>query len=208
MKQEDLDKVNEALKPLFDRINVLTNGAGYGQTNSSEEDRQSNPELKKNIKEEQQYTALFIACIAISVSLLTVIMFLQPFFDYFNLNTLHSVLLGVSQLAGIIGAFIILHKKHKLHEANKAKYDTDIVQKALHEVLPNAICRPEAFVNPTRLYHLGVVSQYTNARGSYLIEYDKNGQKCFISNLTLTYETVDSEGRTNSKTVFSGQASA
>ena len=180
MNQEDIDKVNEALKPLFDRINVLANGAGYGQTNSSEDDRQSNPELKKNMKQEQQYTALFVACIAISVSLLTVIMFLHPLFEYFDLTTLHSVLLGVSQLAGIIGAFIILHKKHKLHEANKAKYDRDIVKKALHEVLPNAICRPEAFVNPTRLYQLGVASQYTNARGSYLIEYDKNGQNALF----------------------------
>ncbi|MCI7789625.1 MAG: hypothetical protein MR531_02400 [Lachnospiraceae bacterium] len=45
MNQEDIDKVNEALKPLFDRINVLANGAGYGQTNSSEEERKGNPIL-------------------------------------------------------------------------------------------------------------------------------------------------------------------
>lgn len=206
MKQEDYDKINEALKPLFDRINILVNGAGYGQTDSSEEDRQSNPELKKNIREEQQYTVLIIACIATSVFLVIIITLLYPLFDYFKLNAFHTALLVICQFAGILGAFIISNKKQKLHEANKAKYDTDIVQKALHEVLPNAICRPATFISPARLYHLGVVPQYTNARGSYLIEYNKNGQKCLISNLTLTYETEDNEGHTKSKMVFSGQA--
>ena len=46
-----------------------------------------------------------------------------------------------------------------------------------------------AVVDSDQLYRLGVVPFFNSTKGSYLLQYNKDGQLCSLSNLTLEYET-------------------
>lgn len=209
MNQEDYDKVKEALDPLYQRVKILLNGVQLEGFRTDEEIRNSNKNLKDNIKTERKMIIVFIIWVLIWACITCITGQILSALEYFGLNI--SVITGpiiilMFGFIGFVGAIVIAWKIHKIKKVNKSDYDSNIVQYALQDILPGATCEPESFLDPNRLYHLGIIPYYTEASGSYLIEYEENGQKCFISNLFLTRQKIGNQNRMVSEVVFSGQA--
>lgn len=102
--------------------------------------------------------------------------------------------------------FVCSLKKSKLRDKNKEDYDKEIVLKAIHQVLPNAKCRVKGYINPSALYSIGIVPDFSDVVGSYLVEYNKSGCRYSFSNLELSYHKSDDTGNSNMRTIFWGQA--
>lgn len=88
---------------------------------------------------------------------------------------------------------------------DKKIYDQTIVNQAIWQVLPGARVTPGRYIDPVALYNNGVVPYYNSVRGSYLIEYMKDGMPCSFSNLRLLF-FPDEESVELPRDVFKGQA--
>lgn len=88
----------------------------------------------------------------------------------------------------------------------KAAYDEEIMAKAVQEVMPGAAFWPDDCLDGTDLYLRGVVPDFDDFQGSYLIRHEKEGKACAFSNLTLTRREKDHNDRYYNKAVFVGQA--
>ena len=207
MNENDYEKIKEALEPLKQRVNILLGNDPNDDLKFNTETVGENKELKNKLKEEKLYYLGAFAWMLVWVGIMQFITQIITFCHHMGIGgTVVSYALVIPYLIALIGTFIIIRKGLKISKQNKDDYDSEIVQRAVREVLPNAICRPTGLVNVARLYHLGVVPRHTSVDGSYLLEFEKNGQKFFISNLTLRDETTDDDGHKKSRTVFSGQA--
>lgn len=88
----------------------------------------------------------------------------------------------------------------------KAVYDEKIMAKAVQEIMPGAILKPDDCMDGMDLYLRGVVPDFDDFQGNYLIRYEKEGKACAFSNLTLTRREKDRNDMYYNKAVFAGQA--
>ena len=187
MKQEDNEKIREAFEPIYQWLKMLSGGVKMEGFHTDKETKNANKSLKASIKKERKMMAMliiwFIAWTCITYFLSWLLNVLRS--HGFSVIDNHYIL-TLNFFITFIGIIVIIWKLEKIKKQNKQNYDLEITQKALQEVLPSAVCRPDDFIDPNRLYHLGIIPQYTEADGSYLIEFIENGQKCCISNLSVT----------------------
>ena len=207
MKQEDNEKIREAFEPIYQWLKMLSGGIKMEGFHTDKETKNANKSLKTSIKKERKMMAMliiwFIAWTCITYFLSWVLNVLRS--HGFSVIDNHYIL-TLNFFITFIGIIVIIWKLEKIKKQNKQNYDLEITQKALQEVLPGAVCRPDAFIDPNRLYHLGIIPQYTEADGSYLIEFIENGQKCCISNLFLERKKFDNRNKQISEVAFLGQA--
>lgn len=146
--------------------------------------------LRNNLKKERNFSLGNISLLILLGAVVVLAFMISTVSRIFGGNSF-----GITKVLGfgffiiaIIG-FLLLRKYGKFHSKNKVQYDRLIIEKAVHELLPGASIRPEMFVDSDQLYRLGVVPFFNSTKGSYLLQYNKDGQLCSLSNLTLEYET-------------------
>lgn len=207
MKQEDNEKIREAFEPIYQWLRMLSGGIKIEGFHTDKETKNANKSLKASIKKERKMMAMliiwFIAWTCITYFLSWLLNVLRS--HGFSVIDNHYIL-TLNFFITFIGIIVIIWKLEKIKKQNKQNYDLEITQKALQEVLPGAVCRPDDFIDPNRLYHLGIIPQYTEADGSYLIEFIENGQKCCISNLFLERKKFENRNKQISEVAFLGQA--
>lgn len=163
--------------------------------------------LRNNLKNERYFSSGNISLLILLGAVVVVAFMISTVSRIFGGNSfsITKVFNFGFFIIAIIG-FILLRKYGQFHNKNKAQYDRLIIEKAVRELLPGASIQPEMFVNADQLYRLGVVPFFNNTKGSYLLQYSKNGQLCSLSNLTLEYETKSEDTVGQTRTVFDGQA--
>lgn len=163
--------------------------------------------MKASIKKERKMMAVLIVWVIVWACITYFLSWLLNVFRSYGFCLIdNEYILTLNFFINFIGAMVIVWKLQKMKKENKQNYDLEITQKALQDVLPGAVCRPDAFLEPNRLYHLGIIPQYTEAGGSYFIEFVENGQKCYISNLFLEREKFGNRNKQISEVAFLGQA--
>ncbi len=157
-------------------------------------------EMKNGLKSSRIYFLLLIVWIFIFFMVDVALLLM-------NGGEVPSFLMIVNFIGVAVGALIIL-KWSKTVKNSTDSYYTEIVMKAVQELLPDAGFEEKKYINPRKLYEYGVIPAYTDASGSCLIHFSKNGNSCYFSNLSLDYEIMDAERTNGSKvnTVFTGQA--
>lgn len=155
--------------------------------------------LRSNLKRQNYFSighlSLFIVLGGVSVISIL-------FKSFINVVKIRNLIFLIIAIVG----FVLLRKSGKMRAKNKEQYDRLIVEKAVQEFLPDASIQPAIGINADQLYRLGVVPLFNHEKGSYLLQFNKDGQQCYISNLTLEYETESQESTGTIKTVFDGQA--
>lgn len=198
MNNNDNMNFNESMKAIR---NVILTGDANTDFALSSTQQDKNADMKNALKKKKLSTVLFVIwafIICFLVAIENILLLVAGSANYF--------VVVVTVLVGMIGFFIIGRNWSTLNHTAKSKYDQDIMVKAVHEVLPGAICEPNRFINANQLYFMGVVPAFTKASGSYLIQYNKNGHMCFFSNLSLEYRFRREGEKDRFITVFTGQA--
>lgn len=112
-------------------------------------------------------------------------------------------------IAAFFGTVVIIRFMKKWREQGRharAAYDENIMAKAVQEILPGAVLEPEGSIDSMDFYVHGVVPDFDDSQGSYLIRFEQNGKAFAFSNLTLTRREKDRNDRYYNKAVFVGQA--
>lgn len=177
--------------------NILLTGDSQTEFKFSKNENDSNAVLQNNIKKQKIYLFAIVGII--------VILFMISMIS-FMLGVKHFAL--VEMILRVIGGACVLiigWKYARLVKNNHKQYDEDVVEKAVHSVLPDAKIDPAGRINVDKLYHMGVIPDFSSASGSYLISYSRNGGTNYFSNLSLDY-TNDVYGQGKVNTVFTGQA--
>lgn len=112
----------------------------------------------------------------------------------------------VSAFLGTVVAIRFIGNLRGQSRDAKAVYDEKIVARAVQQVMPGATLLPDDCMDGMDLYLRGVVPDFDDFQGSYLIRYEKDGKACAFSNLTLTRREKDHNDRYYNKAVFVGQA--
>ncbi len=198
MNQNEKVSFSEGIKIMK---NALLTGDAHTDVTFSSETEDENADIKNRMKKKRLCLVVLVGWVGI---FMMVIMTINWIGMLNNETGITSRQLTITEILGFImvaGCVLILRKFLKVSEGLREKYDEDIVLKAVQEVLPGAACNPMGCANIGKLYEYGVVPNYKEAYGSYLITYEKDGQKCQISNIKLQKEV-------NSQiiTVFEGQA--
>lgn len=197
-------------KDLDDSLRIVRNAFFTGDmhtefTFSSKRD-DPDAEVKNTLKKKKLYVAALIFWLVFTkmISVMgDVILGLLHIPYYGALSTSLRYIIILISTGGII---VIVLKWRKLNKEAKSVYDDQIIAKAVQEMMPGAVFEPDDAINSSELYSLGVVPDFDNACGSYLIRYQKEGKECRFSNLTLTRMEADHKNRYYQKPVFVGQA--
>lgn len=197
-------------KDLDDSLRIVKNGFMTGDIHtefrfSSEQD-DPNAEVKNALKKKRLYLlafAFFPAFNGIIGGVEEVLFRLLHINPY---STFPMMIRYVSAFLGTIVAIRFIAKLRGQGRDAKAVYDEKIMAKAVQEVMPGAALRPDDCLDGMDLYLRGVVPDFDDFQGSYLIRYEKDGKACAFSNLTLTMREKDHNDRYYNKAVFVGQA--
>lgn len=198
MNQNEKMSFSDSLKAVR---NLLLTGDVNTEVTFSSEAEDANADIKNRMKKKRLCLAALVGWTGIFMIVIMTINWIGMFNNETGITSRH---IAISETMGFImvaGCVLILRKFLKVSKGLGEKYDEDIVLKAVQEVLPGAVCNPKGCVDIGKLYEYGVVPKYQEAYGSYLITYEKDGQKCQISNIRLQKE-VNSQ----TVTVFEGQA--
>lgn len=183
----------------------LTGDANTDFSFSSEKD-DPNAAIKNALKKRRIYLLAFAFFPAFS----GIIGFLQTgLFYLFHIPAYGPVALWIRYATAFLGTVLtirVIKKWRGQGREAKAAYDETIMAKAVQEILPGAILKPDSSVDSMDFYVHGVVPDFDDSQGSYLIRYEKNGKSCTFSNLTLTRREKDHNDRYYNKAVFVGQA--
>lgn len=165
-----------------------------------------NAEVKNALKKKRLYLFAFAFFPAFS----GMIGFVETgFFYLFHIPVYGPVSMLIRYATAMFGTVVAIRGIQKWRgqgRAAKAAYDETIMAKAVQEIMPGAILKPDDSVDSMEFYVHGVVPDFDDAQGSYLIRYEKNGKSCAFSNLTLTRREKDRNDRYYNKAVFVGQA--
>lgn len=197
-------------KDLDDSLRIVRNGFMTGDihtefTFSSEQD-DPNAEVKNALKKRRLYLLAFAFFPAFN----GIIGGLEEcVFRLLHINPYSAAPMMIRYasafLATIVAIRFIKNWRGQSRDA-KTAYDEKIMGKAVQEVMPGADFKPDDCMDGTDLYLRGVVPDFDDFQGSYLIRYEKDGKACAFSNLTLTRKEKDRNDRYYNKAVFVGQA--
>lgn len=177
--------------------NILLTGDSQTEFKLSKDENDANTVLQNSIKKQKLYLFTIVGII--------VILFMISMMS-FLLGVKHFAF--VEMILRVIGGACVLiigWKYTRLVKNNYKQYDEDVVEKAVHSILPDAKIDPAGRINVDKLYNMGVIPDFSSASGSYLISYSRNGGTNYFSNLSLDY-TNDVYGQGKVNTVFTGQA--
>lgn len=181
---------------------------GDANTDFSFSSAQDDPNAK--VKNELKKGRLYLLAFAFFPALSGIIGILQTvILRLFRIPTYGKASMLFRYGTALLGTVLIIHLLKKWREQGrnaKAAYDENIMAKAVQEILPGAIMEPDSSIDSMDFYVHGVVPDFDDAQGSYLIRYEKNGKTCAFSNLTLTRREKDRNGNYYHKAVFVGQA--
>lgn len=186
--------------------NIFLTGDANTDFSFSSAQNDPNAEVRNELKKGRLYLlafAFFPALSGIIGILQTVILRL------FRIPTYGKAAMLFRYGTALFGTVIIIRFLKKWREQGrnaKAAYDENIMAKAVQEILPGAIMEPDGSIDSMDFYVHGVVPDFDDAQGSYLIRYEKNGKTCAFSNLTLTRREKDRSDNYYQKVVFVGQA--
>lgn len=197
-------------KDLDDSLRIVRNAFLTGDTNTdfSFSSAQDDPdaEVKNALKEKRLYLLAFAFFPAFSGMIGAVQTGLFYLFHIPAYGPAAMLIRYVMAFLGTAAAIRGIRKWRRQSRAAKAAYDETIMARAVREIMPGAILEPDSCVDSLDFYVHGVVPEYDDAQGSYLIRYEKNGKSCAFSNLTLTRREKDRSDRYYNKAVFVGQA--
>ena len=185
MNQKEKMSFSDSLKAV--RNLLLTGDMNTEVTFSSEADDE-NADIKNRMKKKRLCLVALAGWAGIFMIVIMTINWIGMINDETGITSRQITITEILGFIMVAGCALILRKFLKLSEGLREKYDQDIVLKAVQEVLPGAVCNPMGCANIGKLYEYGVVPKYTKAYGSYLITYEKGGQKCQISNIKLQKE--------------------
>lgn len=196
MSQKERLSFKESMKFLGNYFMTGDGNAKFSLTSENEE----NVEIKNTLKKNRLYLiAIFLwVAIFVLIAMGEQIYLLVSGSDKYWIS-------AVTCFIGFLGASPLVIKYFKSNKGLKEKYDGDVMLKAVQEVLPGAVCEPDKYLDAYKLYKRGVVPEFRDSYGSYLISYSKNGSMCGFSNLTLEKPVVRMDG-SKTETVFKGQA--
>lgn len=197
-------------KDLDDSLRIVRNAFFTGDMHteftfsSTREDPDA--EVKNTLKKKRLYIAALILWLAFTkmISVMGEVIISLLHIPYYS--AIPTILRYIIILISTSGIIVIVLKWRKLSKEAKTVYDDQIIAKAVQEMMPGASLEPDGAINSSKLYSLGVVPEFDNACGSYLICYQKEEKECCFSNLTLTRMAVDHKNRYYQKAVFAGQA--
>lgn len=165
-----------------------------------------NAEIKNALKKRRIYLLAFAFFPAFS----GIVGFLQTgLFYLFHIPTYGPAALWIRYATAFLGTVLtirVIKRWRGQSRDAKAAYDEKIMAKAVQEMMPGANMEPDGCLDGMDLYLHGVVPDFDDFRGSYLIRYAKNGKSCAFSNLTLTRREKDRNDNYYNKAVFVGQA--
>lgn len=197
-------------KDLDDSLRIVKNGFMTGDihtefTFSSEKD-DPNAEVKNALKKRRLYLLAFAFFPAFNGIIGG---FEEVIFRLLHINPYGAVPMMIRYASAFLGTVVairfIKNWRGQSRDA-KAAYDEKIMAKAVQEVMPGATLLPDDCMDGMDLYLRGVVPDFDDFQGSYLINYEKGGKACAFSNLTLTRREKDHNDRYYNKAVFVGQA--
>lgn len=186
--------------------NIFLTGDGNTDFSFSSEKDDPNAAVKNELKKGRLYLlafAFFPALCGIIGVLETVILRL------FRIPVYGKGSMWFRYITAFVGTVLMIRfiKKWRGQSRNaKAVYDEKIMAKAVQEILPGAVLEPDSSVDSMDFYVHGVVPDFDDSQGSYLIRFEKNGKAFAFSNLTLTRREKDRNDRYYNKAVFVGQA--
>lgn len=186
--------------------NIFLTGDGNTDFSFSDEQEDSNAEVKNALKKGRLYLlafAFFPALCGIFGGVTSGLMRLL------HIPVHGTAAMMIRYITALLGTVVIIRMIKKWRAQNrdaKAAYDEKIMAKAVQEIMPGAILEPDGSIDATKLYLHGVVPDFDRSQGSYLIRYEKNGKACVFSNLTLSRREEDHSDRYYYKAFFVGQA--
>lgn len=177
--------------------NILLTGDSQTEFKLSKDESDPNVVLQNNIKKQKIYLFSIVGIIVIlfMISMMSFILGIKHF----------AFVEMILRVIGGVCVLVIGWKYAQLIKNNCKQYDEDVVEKAVHSILPDAKIDPKGRINVNKLYNMGVIPDFSSASGSYLISYSRNGGTNYFSNLSLDY-TNDVYGQGKVNTVFTGQA--
>lgn len=197
-------------KDLEDSLRIVKNGFTTGDIHtefrfSSEQD-DPNAEVKNALKKRRLYLLAFAFFPAFNGIIGG---FEEGIFRLLHINPYSTAPMMIRYASAFLGTVLairfIKNWRGQSRDA-KAAYDEKIMAEAVREVMPGATLLPDGCMDGMDLYLRGVVPDFDDFQGSYLIQYEKDGKACAFSNLTLTRREQDHNDRYYNKAVFVGQA--
>ncbi len=181
---------------------------GDGNTDFSFSSAQDDPNAE--VKNELKKGRLYLLAFAFFPALSGIIGVLETgILHLFRIPVYGKGFMWFRYITAFLGTVVMIRfmKKWRGQSRNaKAVYDEKIMAKAVQEILPGAILEPNGSIDSMDFYMHGVVPDFDDSQGSYLIRYEKNGKSCTFSNLTLTRREKDHNDSYYNKAVFVGQA--
>ena len=180
---------------------ILTRDANTDFKYSSPEN-EVNADVKNGIKKKKVYIVLLVVwffILAVVVAAGNVLILVSGSHNY--------EILGVIVFVGVIVFAPVAWSWYRSSKRTKELYDNTIVVKAVEESIPGATCDPDGHIDAIKLYASGVVPAFSEADGSYLISYNKNGKMCHFSNISLSESVYNSQrDEYVYENLFTGQA--
>lgn len=181
MKQNNKKKFSDCIKIAK---NIFLTGDSKTEFRYDQNGQGENTDLKNSFKKQKVFL------IGIAGLILVIFLFMCCIcLAYVNGKISMYLMLAIGGI-GFLFIFLAGLRFYKLIKNNRIQYDKDIVEKAIHSVLPEAEISPRGFVNARKLYFRGIVPDYTNGSGSNLISYKKEGRMQYFSNLQLDYNNA------------------
>lgn len=167
-----------------------------------------NAEIKNALKKKRLYLAVFAFLPAFGGIVGALVMGILHLFRIPVYGRLFMTIIYITAIFGTGLTIRVIKRWRGQSRDAKAAYDEAIMAKAVQEMMPGAILEPDGCMDGMELYLRGVVPDFDDFQGSYLIRYEKNGKACTFSNLTLTRREKDRNDNYYNKAVFVGQAYA
>ena len=196
MKQNNKMTFSDCIKVA---MNLFLTGDSKTEFRYNQDGQGENTDLKNSFKKQKVFLigiAGLILVIFLSMCCISLV--------YINGKIPMYLMVAIGGI-GYLLIFLVGLRFYKLIKNNTNQYDKDIVEKAIHSVLQEAEISPRGFVNARKLYFRGIVPDFTNDSGSYLISYKKEGRVQYFCNLDLVYNNAVDNTPGKVVTTFRGQ---
>lgn len=196
MKQNDKMTLVDCIKICK---NIFLTGDSKTDFQYTKDKQDENAALKNSIKTQKIY---FIGIFGL---VFLIFMVIGAAAIMYSMGKITITLMKIISIICCAGIFTAGWRFVKLIKHNTKQYSTDIVEKAIHSVLPEAEIQSRGCINAQKLYHMGIIPDFTDTSGSYLISYKMEDRINYFSNLRLDYDTSQRDTSGKVITTFEGQ---